>query len=181
MLLHSPQHYHKLIFFVTLTVAFLAIDKCISFSTDYVAYDENVSFVSLSENAVCSDMFDVNQCLFIEKAMRVVISNFEQKRKKDKINFDEQIQQVEEQLLKLRTQNNGMSHKISQLEKKTSKLFSKQNIDHDKYQGTISKNISQSPKNPNDAYSQYYTDEEGWRKYLKENNLLNFTSVRIRR
>ena len=166
MLLHSPQHYQKLLFFVALTIALLAIDKSISFSTDYVAYDENVSFVSLSENAVCSDMFDVNQCLFIEKAMR-------------QINFDEQIQQVEEQLLKLRTQNNGISHKISQLEKQTSKLISNQNVDHDKYQGTISKNNSQSPKKHNDAYSQYYIDEEGWRKYLKENNLLNFTNVRI--
>ena len=174
MLLHSPQHYHKLLFFVTLTVTLLAIDKSISFSTDYVVYDENVSFASLSENAVCSDMFDVNQCLFIEKAMRVVISNIEQKRKNDKINFDEQIEQ-------LRTQNNGMSHKIIQLERQTSKFISKQNVNHDKYQGTISNNISQSPKNRNDAYSRYYTDEESWRKYLKENNLLNFTSVRIRR
>ena len=192
MLLHSPQHYHKLLFFVTLTVTLLAIDKSISFSTDYVVYDENVSFASLSENAVCSDMFDVNQCLFIERAMGVVISNIEQKRKNDKINFDEQIEQFEEKrkkdkinfeekLLKLRTQNNGMSYKISQLERRTSKSISKQNVDHDKYQGTISNNISQSPKNRNDAYSRYYTDEESWRKYLKENNLLNFTSVRIRR
>ena len=173
MLLHSPQHYHKLLFFVTLTVTLLAIDKSISFSTDYVVYDENVSFASLSENAVCSDMFDVNQCLFIERAMGVVISNIEQKRKNEKINFEEQIEQ-------LRTQNNGMSHKIIQLERQTSKFISKQNVDHDKYQGTISNNISQSPNNRNDAYSRYYTDEESWRKYLKENNLLNFTSVRIR-
>ena len=181
MLLHSPQHYHTLLFFVTLTVTLLAIDKSISFSTDYVVYDENVSFVSLSENAVCSDMFDVNQCLFIERAMGVVISNIEQKRKNEKVNFDEQIEQFEEKLLKLRNQNNGMSHKIIQLERQTSKFISKQNVDHDKYQGTISNNISQSPKNRNDAYSRYYTDEESWRKYLKENNLLNFTSVRIRR
>ena len=181
MLLHSSPHYNIIVRLVTFTVALLANDKSIVVATEFAAYDENASFVSLSENAVCSDMFDVNQCLFIEKAMRVVISNFEQKRKKDKINFDEQIQQVEEKLLKLRTQNNGMNHKISQLERRTSKSISKQNVDHDKYQGTISNNISQSPKNRNDAYSRYYTDEESWRKYLKENNLLNFTSVRIRR
>ena len=181
MLLHLSKHYNILVRLVTFTFALLANDKGIVVATEFAAYDENASFVSLSENAVCSDMFDVNQCLFIEKAMRVVISNFEQKRKKDKINFDEQIQQVEEQLMKLRTQNNGMSNKISQLEKQTSKFISKQNVDHVKYQATISNNISQSPKKHNEAYSQYYTDEESWRKYIKENNLLNFTSVRVRR
>ena len=179
MLLHSSPHYNILVRLVTFTVAILANDKSIVVATEFAAYDENASFVSLSENAVCSDMFDVNQCLFIEKAMRVVISNFEQKRKKDKINYDEQIQQFEEKLLKLRTQNREMSHQISQLEKLTSKLLVKENFDQNKHQSTMSEQSSPFTNNPIDDYNRHYTGKENWRhnEYLKENYLLNLTYV----
>ena len=179
MFLHSSQQYNILVRLVTFMVALLANDKSIVVATEFAAYDENASFVSLSENAVCSDMFDVNQCLFIEKAMRVVISNFEQKRKKDKINYDEQIQQFEEKLLKLRTQNRVMSHQISQLEKLTSNLLVKEKIYQNKHQDTIFEKSSPFPNNPIDVHNRNYTGKENWRhnQYLKENYLLNLTYV----
>ena len=144
-------------------------------------HSNGVSYITLTENDMCSDIFNHDQCMYMQRVIKVVVDEFKQ----DKINLEQEKQQdkmkFEEEKTILVDQIIQIKHEVKLLKK----LFKKtQRLNNDKLRNnnknSQSMQIHKLLTDVDPLFSKYYDDYQ-WANDidLGKDGMANITRVSI--
>ena len=63
-----------------------------------LSVDDNFMTSSAPQEMACHDVFDPNQCIFVERLLKIIVNRFDEKIEAEKDNFKKQINEINSQL-----------------------------------------------------------------------------------
>ena len=134
--------------------------------------EDNISYSMLNEEVVCSDLFDRNQCLFMEKAMRIVVNKFEKRIEND----ESELKDTQNQLKEIKL-------KYDALEKQVTKECVKEKTNIEEYTQDYQsrRDLLMPPFKGFDQTLLQQINDKIWSQklYLEERGMINGTKVKL--
>ena len=98
-------HYSSYSYYVTIILVYFCylptpIDRVKAIEHD----DTQFTYKSIFQNGLCSSLFDLEQCFVIEKAIKWVINEVEQRTNRDQLNHEEKLLNISKQLKEVKLQ-----------------------------------------------------------------------------
>ena len=63
-----------------------------------LSVDDNFMTSSAPQEMACHDVFNPNQCIFVERLLKIIVNRFDEKIQAQKDNFEKQINEIKSQL-----------------------------------------------------------------------------------
>ena len=98
-------HYSSYSYYITIILVYFCylptpIDRVKAIENDGTQF----SYKSIFQNGLCSSLFDLEQCLVIEKAIKWVVNEVEQRTNRDQLNHEEKLLNISKQLKEVKLQ-----------------------------------------------------------------------------
>ena len=193
--------------FISILISIVVSSISLSMANKQViatSYEDTYLKNDISQNTLCPDVFEDNQCLFIKDAMRAIIRQFDEKLKREKIDFelgktnwDYQRNEMKYQLKKLRQESYSNKEKIEIVMEQIKPVDSRNKLterESAKLNGKAPKTLYKDSNNSNSSPSKdnYFTNviktnhhqrhnEAPWHDFeiVRNEGLYNLSSVSI--
>ena len=98
-------HYSSYSYYITIILVYFCylptpIDRVKAIENDGTQF----TYKSIFQNGLCSSLFDLEQCFVIEKAIKWVINEVEQRTNRDQLNHEEKLLNISKQLKEVKLQ-----------------------------------------------------------------------------
>ena len=143
-------HYSSYSYYVTIILVYFCylptpIDRVKAIEHD----DTQFTYKSIFQNGLCSSLFDLEQCFVIEKAIKWVVNDVEQRTNRDQSYHEEKLLNISKQLEEVKRQNKELKARMRKIEikmiHKTKRNNTNSSVHWNSRKTQLNKNITKRP------------------------------------